>query len=56
MRKFLFLKGVMGLRHFLLRGLDDVRTEWRWACAAYNLAKRVRGLERRHGRLWARAA
>jgi len=44
---FGFLKGVMGLRQFLLRGLDKVRTEWLWACATYNLAKLVRGLARR---------
>jgi len=35
------LKTRMGLRQFLLRGLDKVRTEWRWACTAYNLRKMV---------------
>jgi len=30
------LKQVMGLRQFLLRGLDKVRTEWLWACTAFN--------------------
>jgi hypothetical protein len=49
------IKGVMGLRQFLLRGLDKVRTEWLWACAAYNLAKLVRGLARRRGHGWAGA-
>jgi len=36
------IKAWMGLRQFLLRGLDKVRTEWRWACTAYNLRKMVR--------------
>ena len=36
---FAILKGVMGLRQFLLRGLEKVRTEWLWACTAYNLKK-----------------
>jgi transposase len=35
------IKAWMGLRQFLLRGLDKVRTEWRWACTAYNLRKLV---------------
>jgi len=35
------LKAWMGLRQFLLRGLEKVRTEWRWACTAYNLRKLV---------------
>jgi len=29
----------MGIRQFLLRGLEKVRTEWLWACTAYNLKK-----------------
>lgn len=36
------LKSVMGLRQFLLRGLDKVRTEWRWAATSFNLGKLVR--------------
>ena len=36
---FAVLKGAMGIRQFLLRGLEKVRTEWRWACTAYNLKK-----------------
>ena len=36
---FAILKGVMGIRQFLLRGLEKVRTEWLWACTAYNLKK-----------------
>lgn len=46
------IKEWMGLRQFLLRGLDKVRTEWRWACTAYNLRKLVRivaGLRIRFG-------
>ncbi len=34
-----FIKAVSGLRQFLLRGLDKVRTEWLWACTAFNLRK-----------------
>ena len=33
--------GAMGLRQFLLRGLEKVKTEWRWACTAFNLGKLV---------------
>ena len=36
-----FLKQVMGLRQFLLRGLDKVRTEWLWACTAFNIRKLI---------------
>ena len=31
------IKQVMGLRQFLLRGLAKDRTEWLWACTAFNL-------------------
>ena len=34
---FGIIKRVMGFRQFLLTGLDNVRTEWRWATIAYNL-------------------
>lgn len=34
---FGYFKGVLGVRQFLLRGLENVRTEWRWLCTAYNL-------------------
>lgn len=43
---FGLLKRVMGLRQFLLRGLEKVKTEWRWACTAFNLGKLVRELAR----------
>ena len=35
------IKQTMGLRQFLLRGLDKVRTEWLWACTAFNIMKLV---------------
>jgi transposase len=38
---FGWLKHVLGLRQFLLRGLDKVQTEWLWACTAYNLRKHL---------------
>jgi len=38
---FAYLKGVLGVRQFLLRGLENVRTEWRWACMAFNLQKLI---------------
>jgi len=39
------IKQVLGLRQFLLRGLEKVRTEWLWACTAFNLRKLIRALE-----------
>jgi len=41
------LKGIMGLRQFLLRGLEKVRVEFLWACTAYNLMKTARILGKR---------
>jgi len=38
------IKGIMGIRRFLLRGLDNVRTEWLWVCTAFNLNKLIRFL------------
>ncbi|MBW1860315.1 MAG: IS1182 family transposase [Deltaproteobacteria bacterium] len=38
------IKAWIGLRQFLCRGLDKVRTEWLWACTAFNLAKLVRAI------------
>lgn len=43
---FALIKDVIGLRQFLLRGLEKVNTEWRWTCLAVNLDKLVRGLLR----------
>jgi hypothetical protein len=39
---FAVIKRIMGLRQFLLRGLEKVRTEWLWACTAFNLMKLLR--------------
>lgn len=36
---FAIIKGIFAVRRFLLRGLEKVRTEWRWVCTAYNLRK-----------------
>jgi transposase len=38
---FAVIKGILEVRRFLLRGLEKVRTEWRWVCTAYNLKKLV---------------
>ena len=43
---FAVIKAAMGLRQFLLRGLDHVKTEWLWACTAFNLAKLIRDVAR----------
>ena len=39
---FGLIKQWMGLRQFLLRGLEKVRAEWLWTCTAFNLAKLLR--------------
>ena len=36
---FAIIKNILEVRRFLLRGLEKVRTEWRWVCTAYNLKK-----------------
>jgi hypothetical protein len=36
-----FIKQGIGLRQFLLRGLDKVRAEWLWACTAFNIRKLI---------------
>lgn len=41
---FGILKAVMGIRQFLLRGLDKVKTEWMWAVTAFNLMKLARAI------------
>jgi transposase len=43
---FGFVKTVMGIRQFLLRGLEKVKTEWLWACTAFNLGKLAREIAR----------
>lgn len=42
---FARIKGQMGIRNFLLRGLDKVRCEWNWVCCAYNLNLLLRLLQ-----------
>jgi transposase len=44
------IKAWIGLRQFLCRGLDKIRTEWLWACTAFNLAKLVRVVSRIRGK------
>jgi transposase len=39
---FGILKAIMGIRQFLLRGLDKVKTEWLWAATAFNVMKLAR--------------
>ena len=41
---FAIIKGILDVRRFLLRGLEKVRTEWRWICTAYNLKKLIAAL------------
>jgi transposase len=38
-RPFAVIKQQFGLRQFLLRGLDRVRSEWLWAATAFNLQR-----------------
>jgi hypothetical protein len=38
---FAIIKNIFEVRRFLLRGLEKVRTEWRWVCTAYNLKKLI---------------
>jgi transposase len=44
------IKNVMGFRQFLLRGLENVRAEWRWLCTAYNLRILVAWVRRQRDR------
>ena len=53
---FGLIKSWMGLRQFLLRGLDKVRTEWLWACTAYNLKRLVNEITRNRRELAALAS
>jgi transposase len=43
---FAVIKHIMNLRQFLLRGLENVKTEWLWACTAFNLKKLAREIAR----------
>jgi len=38
---FAIIKSILEVRRFLLRGLEKVRTEWRWVCTAFNLKKLI---------------
>ena len=38
---FAVIKTIFEVRRFLLRGMEKVRTEWRWVCTAYNLKKLI---------------
>lgn len=40
-RPFAMIKGMFGLRQFLLRGVDRVRNEWRWAALAFNIHRLI---------------
>jgi hypothetical protein len=44
-------KGVVGVRQFLLRGRENVRTEWRWVCTALNVKKLLRAVAALRARL-----
>jgi len=48
---FAFIKHILGLRQFLLRGLENVNTEWLWICTAANLDKLARDLKRLRARI-----
>lgn len=52
---FALIKHVLGLRQFLLRGLDKVKLEWLWTCTAINLDKLGRGMMRLRTELEAEA-
>ena len=43
---FGFIKHVLGLRQFLLRGLEKVKTEWQWIATTINMSKLARDLQR----------
>jgi hypothetical protein len=43
---FALIKHGFGLRQFLLRGIEKVKTEWLWTGTAFNLSKLVREVQR----------
>jgi transposase len=53
---FGWLKHVLGLRQFSLRGLSKVRLEWLWACTGYNLRKLINEVRRLRAKYAALAA
>lgn len=48
-RPFAVIKHQFGLRQFLLRGLQAVQDEWRWAATAFNLQRLIGLLRTRAG-------
>lgn len=48
-RPFAVIKHQFGLRQFLLRGLQAVQDEWRWATTAFNLRRIINLLQCRAG-------
>ncbi len=48
-RPFAMIKHHFGARRFLLRGLEQVRTEWRWLTTAFNLHRLLALLRGRAG-------
>lgn len=48
-RPFAVIKQQFGLRQFLLRGLQAVQDEWRWAATAFNLQRLLSLLRSRDG-------
>lgn len=38
---FGYLKGALGIRQFLYRGIEKVKNEWSWICVAYNVRKLI---------------
>ena len=46
---FAIIKHHFGARRFLLRGLNNVRTEWRWLATAFNLHKLMSLMRTRAG-------
>lgn len=48
-RPFAVIKEQFGVRRFLLRGIDQVRTEWRWLATAFNLKLLLRHWRVRSG-------
>lgn len=47
---FAWIKQRFGVRQFLVRGLDRVRVEWRWAATAFNLCRLLTLLAGHRGR------
>ena len=43
---FGYLKGFLGHRQFLRKGIENCDTEWRWSCLSLNMKKVVRFIRR----------